>query len=54
MIALKLYAGGYKSKADIVEILKCNPDIDWDAVRRLGAGYRLPGLNEHINEALEK
>jgi len=54
LIALKLYAGGYKSKADIVEILKCNPDIDWDAVRRLCAGYRLPGLDELIAEALEK
>ena len=54
MIALKLYAGRYKSKTDIVEILKFNPDIDWDAVRRLCDGYRLPGLNELISEALEK
>ena len=54
LIALKLYAGGYKSKVDIVEILKCNPDIDLDAARRLCAGYRLPGLDELIDEALEK
>lgn len=54
LIALKLYAGGYKSKADIVEILKCNPETDLDAVRRLCAGYRLPGLEELIAAALEK
>ena len=54
LIALKLYAGGYKSKADIVEILKCNPDIDLDAARRLCADYWLPGLDELIDEALEK
>ncbi len=54
LIALKLYAGGYKSKADIVEILRCNPDTDLDVVRRLCAEYRLSGLEELIEAALEK
>lgn len=51
LIALKLYAGGYKSKADIVELLARNPDLDLDAVRRVCARYRLPGLDELIREA---
>ncbi len=51
LIALKLYAGGYKSKADIVELLACNPDADLDEVRRACAGYRLAGLDELIEES---
>ena len=35
LIALKLYAGGYKSKADIIELLARNPDLDLDVVRTL-------------------
>jgi hypothetical protein len=51
LIALKLYAGGHKSKADIVELLACNPDADLDEVRRTCAGYRLAGLDELIEES---
>lgn len=54
LVALKLYAGGYKSQADIVEILKRNPETDLDVVRKLCAGYRLPGLEELIAASLEK
>jgi hypothetical protein len=50
LIALKLYAGGYKAKADIVELLARNPDLDLDEVRRVCEGYRLSGLDELIAE----
>lgn len=51
LIALKLYAGGMKSKADIVELLKRNPDADRDTIRALCRGYRLRGLEPLIREA---
>lgn len=51
LIALKLYAGGYKAKADIVELLACNPDLDLAAVRAVCARYNLSGLEELIAEA---
>ena len=51
LIALKLYAGGHKSQADIVELLERNPGLDLDAVRALCSKYRLPGLEELIEEA---
>ena len=51
LVALKLYAGGYKSKADIVELLANNPAIDVDGIRTLCAGYRLSGLDELLSEA---
>jgi len=51
LIALKLYAGGYKSKADIVELLVRNPDVDLDEVRTVCARYRLDGLEELIGES---
>ncbi len=51
LIALKLYAGGYKSKADIVELLARNPDCDLDDVRQTCARYQLTGLDELIAES---
>lgn len=51
LIALKLYAGGFKSKADIVELLARNPDVDLEEVRALCRRYRLAGLEELIAEA---
>ncbi len=51
LIALKLYAGGMKSKADIVELLKRNPDADRDDIRALCRRYRLRGLEPLIREA---
>ena len=51
LIALKLYAGGYKSKADIVELLARNPDRDLSAIRAACARYRLAGIEELIAEA---
>jgi len=51
LIALKLYAGGFKSKADIVELLVRNPEADLGAVRATCARYRLEGIEELITEA---
>lgn len=51
LIALKLYAGGYKSKADIIELVRRNPELNLDEVRILCAGYGLRGIEELIIEA---
>jgi hypothetical protein len=51
LIALKLYAGGYKSKADIVELLIRNPELHLDEVRAVCARYQLEGVDELITEA---
>ena len=47
----KLYAGGYKSKADIVELLARNPDLDLNEVRAVCERHRLTGLDELIADA---
>ena len=52
LVALKLYAGGTKSRADIVELLARNPDADMAAIRDLCQGWRLRGLEPLIEEAL--
>jgi hypothetical protein len=51
LIALKLYAGGHKSKADIVELLIRNPDVDLEEIRSACRRYRLSGIEELIAEA---
>jgi hypothetical protein len=51
LVALKLYAGGTKSRADIVELLSRNPDADMAKLRELCAGWRLRGLDPLIEEA---
>jgi hypothetical protein len=52
LVALKLYAGGTKSRADIVELLARNPDADMAAIRDLCQGWRLRGLEPLIEEAM--
>ncbi len=51
LVALKLYAGGIKSKADIVELLARNPEADLSAIRSVCQRYRLGGLDEIVEEA---
>jgi predicted nucleotidyltransferase len=48
LVALKLYAGGVKSKADILELLRRNPDADLDIIRATCKRYRLKGLDETL------
>ena len=50
LVALKLYAGGSKSKADIVELLRRNPDCNLDVIRQTCARYRLRGLDAVLEE----
>lgn len=53
LVVLKLYAGGFKSKADILEVLSRNPDEDLDAIETLCNRYRIRGFQE-IRRELER
>lgn len=50
LIALKLYAGGLKSKSDIVEVLARNPECDVAEVERVCDSYRLRGLKNVLQD----
>ncbi|MGY8689175.1 MAG: hypothetical protein ACKVHP_15745, partial [Verrucomicrobiales bacterium] len=50
LVALKLYAGRLKSKADIAELLARNLDADLDEIRNVCDSYRLQGLEEILDE----
>jgi hypothetical protein len=52
LVALKLYAGGWKSHADIVELLRRNPEVDLKMIGETCRRYRLRGW-EKILEELE-
>lgn len=51
LVALKLYAGGRKSQADIVELLARNREADLERIRAVCRSYRLDGLDPLIDEA---
>lgn len=50
LVALKLYAGGLKSKADIVELLRRNPEADLGEIQKTCNQYHLKGLDEVLAE----
>lgn len=50
LVALKLYAGGSKSRADIVELLRRNPDADLEGILATCRKYRLRGFDEVLRE----
>ena len=50
LVALKLYAGGWKSHADIVELLRRNPEADVDAIHKTCRKYRLRGLAQVLKD----
>jgi hypothetical protein len=50
LVALKLYAGGLKSKTDIVELLQRNPEVALDSIKAVCARYRLRGLEDVLAE----
>lgn len=52
LVALKMYAGGWKSRADIVELLRRNPEADLKMIGETCRRYRLRGW-EKILEELE-
>lgn len=51
LIALKLYAGGRSDLADVVEVLKRNPDADDEAVRTTCKRYGFDVIDELLAEA---
>ena len=50
LVALKLYSGGSKAKAYIVELLRRNPEADLEAIRETCRRYRLRGLDAILEE----
>jgi hypothetical protein len=50
LVALKLYAGGWKSHADIVELLRRNPEVSADLLRETCRKYRLRGLDRVLED----
>lgn len=50
LVALKLYAGGWKSHSDIVELLRRNPEVDLDDLRETCRRYRLRGLDRILED----
>lgn len=51
LIVLKLYAGGSKSRLDMIELLRRNEELDRKALAALCRRYRLRGLTEILREA---
>lgn len=53
LIALKLYAGGFKGKSDIAELLEHHRDLNLESLRQLcirhGLGDRLEGLLDELS-----
>ncbi|HTV18631.1 MAG TPA: hypothetical protein VMG12_08175 [Polyangiaceae bacterium] len=51
LIALKLYAGGRRDQADVIELMRRNPDADVAAIREVCARY---GFSELLEELLRE
>jgi len=54
LVALKLYAGGWKSLADIVELLRRNPQADLEMIGETCRKYRLSGWGKVMEELKAK
>ncbi len=50
LVALKLYAGGRASEADIIELLRRNPQVDLEGIHKICRGYRLRGFGGILEE----
>jgi hypothetical protein len=50
LVALKLYAGGWKSLTDIVELLRRNPEANLMEIGEICRKYRLSGWNRVLEE----
>lgn len=50
LVALKLYSGGSRARADIVELLRRNPEVDLETIRQTCRRYRLRGLDSILEE----
>ncbi|MEM6885354.1 MAG: hypothetical protein AAF571_09995 [Verrucomicrobiota bacterium] len=53
LVVLKLYAGGLKSHADIVELLKRNPEVSLQEISHLCNHYQLDGFESIYRELKE-
>jgi hypothetical protein len=54
LVVLKLYAGGRRDLADVVELLVRNPDADVEGIRALCKRYGLEAIDELIEEAEQR
>ncbi|HEY4055145.1 MAG TPA: hypothetical protein VGM39_01010 [Kofleriaceae bacterium] len=52
LIALKLYGGGRRGEADVVDLLVRNPNADLDEVRAVAKSFGLDMIDELVDEAL--
>lgn len=50
LVALKLYAGGWKSLTDVVEMLRRNPEVDLKEVGETCRKYRIRGWEKVMGE----
>jgi hypothetical protein len=50
LVALKLYAGGWKSIADVIEMLRRNPEVDLNQVGETCSKYRIRGWEKVMEE----
>lgn len=50
LVALKLYAGGWKSLSDVVEMLRRNPEVDLKEVGEVCQKYRIRGWEKVMEE----
>ena len=50
LVALKLYAGGWKALSDVVELLKSNPDENLDVIGEICRNYGLRGWSKVMEE----
>lgn len=50
LVALKLYAGGWKSLADVVELLRRNPQLDLRLIGETCRKYRIGGWERVLEE----
>ena len=51
LVALKLYAGGYKSRLDVLALLERNPDLDLSETQQVCARF---GLDEDLRAVLDE
>jgi len=49
-VALKLYAGGLKSKAEVLELLMRNPEANREEIRSTCPRYRVSGLEAVLQD----
>lgn len=54
LVVLKLYAGGLRSLADVVELLRRNPEANLREIGELCSMYRLRGWNRVLEELVDE